>query len=67
MTNNAKGKSRALRFGDLIAATYLPWGEKAKDLVRVLVKAHVVVFQGRQRFVAHEEQPENSIHTFNAK
>jgi hypothetical protein len=45
-------KKKTLTFGDFIAATYGAWGpRRARGLVRLALKAHLVVFRGRQRFV----------------
>jgi hypothetical protein len=50
---------KSLTFGDLVAAAYRAWGaQRAKGLVRLAVNAHLVVFQGQQRFVIPEEQDE---------
>ena len=56
MTTRTNGEKRTLTFGDFIAAAYRAWGSRrAKELVQVAVNAHLVVFQGRQRFVIWEE------------
>ena len=56
MTTRTNGKTKAMIFGDFIAAAYRAWGRhRAKGLVRLAVNAHLVVFRGRQRFVIPEE------------
>ena len=46
-------------FGDFIAATYRVWGrDRAKEIVREAVNAHLVEFRGRQHFVISEEKHE---------
>jgi hypothetical protein len=56
MTTKTSCKKRVLMFGEFIAAAYRAWGRrKAGELVQVAVNAHLVVFQGRQRFVIWEE------------
>ena len=50
------GKKNALTFGDFIAAAYRVWGRRsAKEVVRLAVNTHLVVFRGQQRFVVSEE------------
>ena len=49
-------------FGDLVAAAYHARGaRRAKGLVRLAVNAHLVVFQGQQRFVIPEEQDDENL------
>ena len=49
---NTNGKKKALTFGDFVVATYRAWGaRRAKGIVRLAVDTHLVVFEGRQRFV----------------
>jgi hypothetical protein len=55
MTIKDNSKKRVLRFGDFIAAAYRAWGRRrAGELVQMAVNAHLVVFEGRQRFVIWE-------------
>jgi len=55
-----KRRKHLLTFGDLVAAAYRAWGsDRAKGLVRLVVNAHIVVFQGRQRFMMPDEPDEN--------
>ncbi len=43
---------KTLTFGDLIASVYDVCGHrKAREIVRLAVNAHVVVFRGQRRFV----------------
>jgi hypothetical protein len=56
MNVKTDGKERTLKFGDFISATYRAWGtRRSKGFVRLAVNAHLIVFQGRQRFVLWEE------------
>jgi len=49
-------------FGDLVAAAYRARGaRRAKGLVRLAVNAHLVVFQGQQRFVIPEERDDENL------
>jgi hypothetical protein len=60
MTGKTDTQKPALTFGDFISASYRAWGaHRAKGLVRLAVNSHLVVFQGRQRFVITEEQHES--------
>jgi hypothetical protein len=43
---------RILTFGDLIAGGYRAWGnQKAKGIIRLALKAHLVEFRGADRFM----------------
>jgi hypothetical protein len=45
-------RKKLLRFGELIAAAYRAWGEAAAvEMVRLAVKARLVVFQGPEQFL----------------
>ena len=45
-------EKKALTFGGFIMAAYDVWGKRrAKGIVWLAVNAHLVKFQGRQRFV----------------
>ena len=47
-TNQAK---KALTFGEFIMAAYDAWGKRrARGIVRLAVNAHLIEFQGPQRF-----------------
>jgi hypothetical protein len=42
---------RTLTFGDLIAGGYRAWGKrKAKGIIRLAIKAHLIEFRGADRF-----------------
>lgn len=44
-------RKKVLRFGDFIANVYESRGkQKARELVRLFVNSHFVVFRGRQRY-----------------
>jgi hypothetical protein len=46
-----KQGKKTLRFGDFIIATYNAFGKRrAKGIIRLAVKAHLVEFEGAQRF-----------------
>jgi hypothetical protein len=56
MTIKTDRKKRVLRFGDFMTASYGAWGgRREKEIVRLAVNSHLVVFRGRQRFVISEE------------
>ena len=43
---------KALTFGDLIATVYCACGKRrARGILRLCLNAHLVVFQGRDRYV----------------
>jgi hypothetical protein len=43
---------RALTFGDFVAGVYRAWGKRrAKGIVQLAIKAHVIEFRGTERFV----------------
>jgi hypothetical protein len=43
---------RPLTFGDFVAGVYHAWGERrAKGIVQLALKAHVIEFRGTERFV----------------
>jgi hypothetical protein len=45
-------KSKPLTFGDFVAGVYQTWGERrAKGIIQLSVKMHVVEFRGADRFV----------------
>jgi hypothetical protein len=45
-------KEKTLTFGDFVAGVYGAWGRaKAKGVVKLAVKIHVIEFLGRDRFV----------------
>jgi hypothetical protein len=45
-------KRKAAMFGDFITAVYDAWSKRsARQIVRLAVNAHWVVFRGQQRFV----------------
>jgi hypothetical protein len=45
-------RKRALTFGDFVAGVYRAWGKrKAKGIVQLAIKAHVIEFRGAERFV----------------
>jgi hypothetical protein len=42
---------RLLTFGDFVAGVYRAWGDrKAKGVIQLAVKAHLIEFRGQQRF-----------------
>jgi len=46
-----KQRKKTLRFGDFIMATYDAFGKRrAKGIIRLALKAHLIEFQGSQRF-----------------
>jgi len=48
----ANHKKKALTFGDLIATVYDTCGpRRARKIIRRAVNEHVIVFQGRQRYL----------------
>jgi hypothetical protein len=48
----ARPKKRPLTFGDFVAGVYRTWGKrKAKGIVQLAIKAHVIEFRGTERFV----------------
>jgi hypothetical protein len=54
MTNPAKALSteRTLTFGDLVAGACHAWGKrKAKGIIRLAIKTHLIEFRGTDRFV----------------
>ena len=45
-------KRRPLTFGDFVAGVYHTWGErKAKGIVQLAIKSHVIEFRGTELFV----------------
>ena len=43
---------KALTFGELVASFYRAYGHRrAKGILQLAVKAHLVVFRGRSRFI----------------
>ena len=42
---------KVLKFGDLITAAYDSCGKAANGTLRLAVNTHLIVFQGRQRFL----------------
>jgi hypothetical protein len=54
-TNQEK---KALTFGEFIMAAYDAWGKRrASGIVRLAVNAHLIEFQGRQRFEFSTRSP----------
>jgi hypothetical protein len=42
---------KPLTFGDFVAGVYRTWGERrAKGIVQLAVKAHMIEFRGSERF-----------------
>jgi hypothetical protein len=45
-------RKKPLTFGDFVAGSYRAWGKrKAKGMIQLAVKAHIVEFRGQQLFV----------------
>jgi hypothetical protein len=45
-------KEKMLTFGDFVAGVYSAWGRrKAKGVVKLAIKMHLIEFLGRDRFV----------------
>jgi hypothetical protein len=43
--------TQPLMFGDFVAGVYHAWGQrKAKGIVKLAIKTHLIVFQGTERF-----------------
>ncbi len=43
---------RSLTFGDFVAGVYHTWGKrKAKGIIDLAIKMHVIKFRGTERFV----------------
>lgn len=43
---------RPLTFGDFVAGVYQTWGKrKAKGIIELAIKAHVIEFRGTERIV----------------
>ena len=52
MKTDPNPKRKAAMFGDFITAVYNAWSKRsARQIVRLAVNAHWVVFRGQQRFV----------------
>ena len=52
MKTDPNPKRKAAMFGDFITAVYDAWSKRsARQIVRLAVNAHWVVFRGQQRFV----------------
>jgi len=48
----ANPRKRPLTFGDFVAGVYHTWGKRrAKGIVQLALKAHVIEFRGTERFV----------------
>jgi len=48
----AHAKIKPLTFGDFVAGVYHAWGQrKAKGIVKLAIKMHVIEFRGTERFV----------------
>src|ERR1700733_14347783 len=48
----ARSRKRPLTFGDFVAGVYSTWGKrKAKGIIDLAIKAHVIEFRGTERFV----------------
>jgi hypothetical protein len=44
-------KKKTLTFGDFVAGVYDTWGtRKAKGIVKLAIKMHVIEFRGTERF-----------------
>jgi hypothetical protein len=44
--------NRPLTFGDFVAGVYHAWGaRRAKGIIDLAIKAHVIEFRGKERFV----------------
>jgi hypothetical protein len=49
---NAHSKPKLLTFGDFVEGVYHAWGErKAKGIVKLAIKMHLIEFRGGDRFV----------------
>ncbi len=45
-------RTRPLTFGDFVAGVYQTWGKRrAKGIIQLALKAHVIEFRGTERFV----------------
>jgi hypothetical protein len=45
-------EKKPLMFGDFVAGAYRAWGERrATGIIRLAVKAQLIEFRGRERFV----------------
>jgi hypothetical protein len=43
---------RPLTFGDFVVGVYHTWGKrKAKGIIQLAIKSHVIEFRGTERFV----------------
>jgi hypothetical protein len=52
LQTSADPRKRPLTFGDFVAGVYHTWGKhKAKGIVQLAIKAHVIEFRGAKRFV----------------
>ncbi|MGD0816207.1 MAG: hypothetical protein ABSA83_21655 [Verrucomicrobiota bacterium] len=48
----AQPMGRPLTFGDFVAGVYNTWGKrKAKGVIQLAIKSHVIEFRGTERFV----------------
>jgi hypothetical protein len=48
----ATPRKRPLTFGDFVAGVYHTWGRRrARGIVQLALKAHVIEFRGAERFV----------------
>ncbi|MEK7684238.1 MAG: hypothetical protein AAB466_02320 [Verrucomicrobiota bacterium] len=49
---NTDCRKKSLTFGEFITAAYDTWGKRrAKGIVRLAVKAHLIEFRGQRRIV----------------
>jgi hypothetical protein len=47
-----QSKEKTLTFGDFVAGVYDAWGRrKAKGVVKLAIKMHLIEFRGADRFV----------------
>jgi len=57
-------KAKLLTFGDLVTAAYdVGGGKKGAGILRLAVNAHLVEFQGQDRFVILEPEPAPIFHS----
>jgi hypothetical protein len=48
----SQSKEKTLTFGDFVAGVYRVWGRrKAKGVVKLAIKMHLIEFRGTDRFV----------------
>jgi hypothetical protein len=57
----AHQEKKALTFGEFIMAVYDAWGkQRARGIVWLTINAHLVEFQGHDRFVILEPGPDKN-------